>query len=337
MRAALFTVAVVGVIALPAPAGDLDPPAGPIAPTMRTLDEVDPRTVIGPDTTPGDATATAVITSPGSNVLGGDFWGESGKDGIRIESPFVTIDLNGFTMFGLGSGLSAITTPSDQVTVRNGTIYAWDGVGADLDNQATIRDIRFDSVHQPIHVSSRSHITDCSIDGAFTPNVGITATGGGIAIQRCSVRGCTTGIEVPHGAHITDCVVEDSDDHGIVAGNNAIIVGNTISDCGLDGVRVADGAQVLDNLITETGQSASGRGAITCLGSGALIKGNTCVYADYAVRIEGDGNLIVGNFFCYTFAAIYNGGDSNFGKVVIDPGDQFVESNAWANIVHTTP
>src|SRR5262245_59200135 len=36
--------------------GPLDPPAGPVAPTYKTLTEVEPRTPISSTTTPGDAT-----------------------------------------------------------------------------------------------------------------------------------------------------------------------------------------------------------------------------------------------------------------------------------------
>jgi hypothetical protein len=46
-------------------AGPLTPPAGPIAATMKTISEVEPRTAINAVNTPGDANSLYKITQPG--------------------------------------------------------------------------------------------------------------------------------------------------------------------------------------------------------------------------------------------------------------------------------
>src|SRR5437016_377188 len=72
-------------------AGDLDPPAGPVAPTMKPLDQVEPRTPLAA------ATSTVTISSSGSYYLTGDIAIATG-DGIVIGGDNVTLDLNGFTV-----------------------------------------------------------------------------------------------------------------------------------------------------------------------------------------------------------------------------------------------
>ena len=83
-------------------AGDLNPPAGPVTPTMKTLTEVEPRIAINAVNTPGDAFSTFKITQPGSYYLTGNVTGAAGTSGIRVASGQVTLDLNGFTLEGAG-------------------------------------------------------------------------------------------------------------------------------------------------------------------------------------------------------------------------------------------
>ena len=79
-------------------AGSLNPPAGPVAPTYKTLSEVEPRIAVGPGTTPGDAANLYRITQPGSyyltaNIITGP------RTGVWIDSSGVTLDLNGFEIY----------------------------------------------------------------------------------------------------------------------------------------------------------------------------------------------------------------------------------------------
>jgi len=56
-------------------AGDLNPPPGPVASTMKTLSEVEPRIAVNSINTPGDADSLFKITQPGSYYLTGNITG----------------------------------------------------------------------------------------------------------------------------------------------------------------------------------------------------------------------------------------------------------------------
>src|SRR5215831_11784420 len=75
--------------------GPLTPPGAP-APTMKSLDQIEPRTPIDAAHTPGDGSNLFNITNSGSYYLTTNVIATSGKSGIRILADNVTIDLNGF-------------------------------------------------------------------------------------------------------------------------------------------------------------------------------------------------------------------------------------------------
>ena len=70
--------------------------------------------------TPGDASASFVISQTGSYCLPGNIVGESGKSGIRIDADSVTLDLGGFAMLGVSGSLSGVLINTHlHVSVRN--------------------------------------------------------------------------------------------------------------------------------------------------------------------------------------------------------------------------
>ncbi len=177
--------------------GALTPPAGAPAPVMKSLDQIEARTPV--NTLAGDATASHIITLPGSYYLTSAINGNSGKSGIRIEADNVTLDLNGFTLEAAGGSLAGIqiNLSSGQVNIRNGQLRFWPSGGI-LATQAV----------------------NCAIE-----NIAIRSVGGpGIqlaapaTLRHVQVRGAVGfGINAKHSV-ISDCVVEDV---GATAGGTA--------------------------------------------------------------------------------------------------------------------
>ena len=102
--------------------GPLTPAAAP-APTMKTLDQVEPRMPI--------TNLPFNVTQSGSYYLTGNLTGVAGQHGINISANQVTIDLMGFSLIGVPGSLNGIHSASIQrnITVRNGNIRNWSGTG----------------------------------------------------------------------------------------------------------------------------------------------------------------------------------------------------------------
>src|SRR5262249_29754182 len=125
-------------------AGPLNPPAGPIASTYKTLTEVEPRTAIGAATTPGDASNVYVINQPGSYYLTGNVTVPSAKNGIHVTCIGVTIDLNGFAIRGNTGALDGILGDStwNDLTIKNGSIESCaDGIDVSTMWAVHIKDV----------------------------------------------------------------------------------------------------------------------------------------------------------------------------------------------------
>lgn len=61
--------------------GSLTPPPGPPAPTVKTLDQVEARTIVNATNTPGDGANTFIISASGSYYLTGNLTGEADMQG----------------------------------------------------------------------------------------------------------------------------------------------------------------------------------------------------------------------------------------------------------------
>jgi hypothetical protein len=89
------------------------------------------------------ASAASVISRPGSYVLNRNIVVKNPKlNGVNVNVPNVTIDLQGFTISGPGSGTGiGIDAPQNEVVIKNGMITGMGGPAVVVGNQSTVSGI----------------------------------------------------------------------------------------------------------------------------------------------------------------------------------------------------
>jgi parallel beta-helix repeat protein len=220
------------VLAAGAPtlAGELDPPAGAITPTMRTMDEVEPRVIVNATNAPGNSITQHRITSPGSYYLTGNLAGEPFKAGIIIASDDVTLDLMGFTILGGTNTQNGVLVEAGRknFVIRNGMVVDREGGYGVATVQAT-GGVRIEKIT----------VADCT---------GGILAGPETIVSDCVVRGVTAsaiaGIETGIDGVVRDCVSCANAGHGFRLGSGTIAERCTARVNGGDGFR-ANGPVVI--------------------------------------------------------------------------------------------
>jgi hypothetical protein len=237
-------------------AGPLDPPSGPIAPTHKTLTEVEPRTAINATNTPGDADSLFKITKPGSYYLTGNITGVASKHGIEIDADGVTLDLTGFTLQGVANSLDGvnIVPGRNSVTVRNGSLREWGESGLSAVGGPNARNCLY---------------IDLTLDGNSTSGefFALDMGGSNTAINCVASMNRGSGIRGNDGCVIIGCIASGNLGEGILCG------AGTVRDCvargnGFDGFVVG--------LSVVTGCTATANGSIGfAVNSHSHLSGNT--------------------------------------------------------------
>ena len=196
--------------------GPLTPPGAP-APTMKTLDQIEPRT---PISQPGQAIGS------GSYYLTANLIAARPTSGIMVIGSDVTIDLNGFELVGIaGSGTGiVIGVGQSNVTIRNGTIRNWGGKGIDGVGNARVRveNVRvMNNDGGGIIVDVNSEVVNCIADG--NAGTGIKTIDNGL-IENCQAISTTgspgTGILTGDSCLIDRCISRSNAGIGVSSGKN---------------------------------------------------------------------------------------------------------------------
>lgn len=345
-----------------AQAGPLNPPAGPIASTGKTLTEVEPRIAINEANTPGDANSVFRITQPGSYYLTGNVIGQASKQGITIAASNVTIDLNGFALLGVPGSFFAIVNDFNpkSITIRNGSVSGWGSGGIVLSSGSHGGLIEHVMTHgnQGVGISSGSGFVVRNCTARENVSTGITIAGGSV------VSGCTAyvngfiGIQATSGCTIVDCAVQGNTNRGISASVSCVVSrcmaisnpgqgifaqeGSLVTDCVArlntnNGIVCSSDCLIRDNMCDSNGFGGDGAGIFTD-GSDNRIEGNNCTDNDRGIDVAAAGNLILrnscsGNTINYEIVA-----SNRYGPIVniTATGSAAVSGNAAAGTVSTT-
>jgi parallel beta-helix repeat protein len=216
---------IVGVIY----AGPLDPPAGV---TMTTSTQ---KYLVYQPFSP--AGYPIVITVGGSYVLAQDIGYTvavpAGKDAIHIAAAGVTLDLDGHTIFGGGTGVNGIVGAPVQ-TIRNGVItgFTADGITLAAAGTNTVQNVMVYGNGEGINLGDNSTLSECNVFGN---------TGQGIFVSGLdsTVKGCNVTHNGAQGIHALGARVKILGNHAAdnastsgcadiwVSGPNDIAEGNS--------------------------------------------------------------------------------------------------------------
>lgn len=270
----------------PAGAGDLTPPAGPVAPTQKPLSEIEPRKALTAENTPGDANSVFRIAVSGSYYLTDHLSVPTGFRGIEIAASDVTIDLNGFTIsqnISINTSASPIRSEAGvaRVRVHNGAATG----GYTVVNLSSATDVVLDRV---------------------------AASGGGgtgiVTGDRAVIRRCTSAGHELNGFEFgADCVVEEChstdnrDGHGFRAGSRARVSRCTASGNGIGSASTRYGVAALSpatNGLIENCYLEGNDGGISVTGTGWTVIRNTAkanASGNYSIGVGNHAGAIVAN------------------------------------------
>ncbi len=278
-------------------AGPLDPPAGPVTGTYKTLSDVEPRIAINAINTPGDADSTFKITQPGSYYLAGNIAGVSGKHGIEVVAGNVTIDLNGFALTGVAGALDGVlVSGSTNVAVLNGIVTNWrNGLQLDSTRNARVEGIlasgnSVDGIRLGTYaIARRCVVSNNGLNG-------ITSFQSTL-IESCVARN-NTGDGIVAGAlgNVVRCESYANNGYGIrsTSSGYSLITECTVAENTLDGIRVASGVAVTRNVVSFNGIGANSAG-IRATGFDNRIEENSVTNNNKGIEVSASGNFIARN------------------------------------------
>ena len=288
-------------------------PAGAPAPVMKSLGQIEPRIPI--------STAGFTITNAGSYYLTTNLTGGASTSGVSVSANNVTLDLNGFTLFGTAPNSidGVLIGAQTNVTVRNGSCVGWgdsgvaaynshgckfqnltllgNGTGLGGNSGMIVRDCVTESnLYDGFDANDRCQFFDCS--SSFNGNDGFSMAGGGCQLIRCNgSANHLRGFYLAVGNMLQACTAYGNTNRGVEAG---AAQASHISDCtftgnGTDGIGLGSGSTLV-NCTSDNNGTLSSAAGIRVNGTGNRVEGNH-VWGNTAFGIfsSGGNNLIIRN------------------------------------------
>lgn len=336
LKVLLILAAAAGGLTGIAGAGSLEPPGFP-APTMKTLDQVQPRTPV--QLLMGTATGLYSIEEPGSYYLAGDILGSSGMNGIEIHAPEVVLDLNGFSVVGVPGSLSGIVVEHDlpNVAVRNGIVRGWEEMG--VWNASPSGEVSAVQASENGDSGIRLRgglISRCTAMSNFNRGIYLEEMGG-LIIDCHSSGNWETGIIVEWRGQVQNCAVADNIIGIDAAWEDVQVLNSFIGSNGV-GVRVYSGSLISGNQFTDNGWGVQVRDD----GQANRIEGNSFLRGNTGVRIDplALGNFVAKNAAHHLDTAAYDiPGGNSFGPIINVAGAGDISAipgsdHPWANFIY---
>lgn len=245
---------------------------------MKSLDQIEPRTIVNATNTPGDATNTFIITAPGSYCLTGNLIAEAGKNGISIQADDVTLDLQGFALLGGGVGLRGVDVPAQQTSlhIRHGSVRGWTDGGVRVEAAISV-------------LAERLRLVD---------NVGATGldVGNGALVRDCVASGNATGFRSGDRSQFLACVSTINTGVGFQASNYVMLADCTASRNGGNGFDIGGHGSILRCSATRNrnGIQSSATCTIGDCTAGFNAVGGIQAFQSTVTRCTASGNLSFG-------------------------------------------
>ena len=293
-------------------AGPLNPPAGAVAGTYKTLTEVEPRIAVNATNTPGDGGASPSlfrISQPGSYYLTGNITVGSGVHGIEIDTSNVTLDLMGFRILGSLGSLDGIHVEGTEtnLTIRNGSVRSMGGNGLESLNGDSVRVVDFTARNCTGHgVSLGWGCTASNVIADSNSGDGIVALGA-LSMSLCTSReNGGSGIDCGSGGAIVSSTAASNTGDGFNLGSGCTVTACVAHDNGGDGFGILNsgtftGCQAFSN--TLDGIDAAGGGSNI---TGCTVKSN----GGYGVRASTGCTVVQCAASLNALSGIYGGSSS---------------------------
>ena len=318
-------------------------PSGPPGPTMKKLDELEPRTNLqatpaptGVD--PSNANFQFVINQPGSYYLSANL-AVTKANGIQINAEGVTLDLNGFQVSrGSGSGGDGIQIPNTAHRFRllNGSIKGF-ATGINMPGTSGARASKF----RDLDVSGCTSIAILSGPGAFlescyvhdnTGDKGFSCASGSTLLN-CTAAANTVNFAMATGvgANVTNCTASNNTTNfGIYADAGSTLTNcSALSNAGTDtyscGIATGTGCTITASTAysnwTNSGTPSANTGVGFAVGSGNTVQGCT------AANNRGDGIQLLNFSLARENSCLGNGSSGDGAGIHVTSFANRIEGN----------